>query len=439
MATRSWPHAEIMAAAILMASFAVAGAVAQERGAQPPAQPGAAARGGRGPQGPVVVSPEVLSDRRIVFRILAPQAENVRLQGSDMNAGLPAGGQGLPPMTKGENGVWEVTIGPIEPGAYRYNFSVNGVTVIDPRNPSTSESNANTWSLVYVPGAEFMDTNQVPHGAVASVFYYSTALKRTRRMHIYTPPGYELGKDKFPVFYLLHGAGDCDDSWTSVGRAGFILDNLIAARKIKPMIVAMPAGHTTAGGTAGGRGPAPAGPAAGGVPQAPPRDEFAEDFVTDIMPYVEKNYRVLADRPHRAIAGLSMGGSQTLNIAFSHLDEFAYIGVFSSGATLGGGRGRGAAGAAAPAAAAPAAPAPAPGAVWEQQHLAMLDNASLKKGTKLVWFSTGVDDGLIANSRSSVELLKKHGFNPVFKESPGAHTWINWRNYLNEFAPQLFQ
>lgn len=430
MATRSLPHVEIMAAAILMVSLAGAGAVAQERGAQPPAQPGAAARGGRGPQGPVVVSPEVLPDRRIVFRILAPQAENVRLQGGDMTAGLPKGGPGLPPMTKGENGVWEVTVGPIEPGAYRYNFSVNGVTVIDPRNPSTSESNANTWSLVYVPGLEFMDTNNVPHGAVASVYYYSTALKRTRRMHIYTPPGYELGKDKFPVFYLLHGAGDCDDSWTSVGRAGFILDNLIAAKKIKPMIVAMPAGHTTAGG----RGPAPAGPAAGGAPNAPPRDEFTEDFSTDIMPYVQKNYRVLADRAHRAIAGLSMGGSQTLNISFSHLDEFAYIGVFSSGATLGGGgRGRGAA----PDAAAPAAPAP--GAVWEQQHLAMLDNVSLKKGTKLIWFSTGVDDGLIANSRTSVELLKKHGFNPVFKESPGAHTWINWRNYLNEFAPQLFR
>jgi enterochelin esterase-like enzyme len=431
MATRSLPRAEIVAAAILMASFASARAIAQDGGTPPPAQMGAAARGGRGPQGPVVVSPEVLSDRRIVFRILAPQADNVRLQGGDMTAGLPAGGQGLPQMTKAENGVWEVTIGPIEPGTYRYNFSVNGVTVIDPRNPSTSESNANTWSLVYVPGAGFMDTNDVPHGAVASVYYYSSALKRTRRMHIYTPPGYELGKDKFPVFYLLHGAGDCDDSWTSVGRAGFIMDNLIAAKKIKPMIVAMPAGHTTAGG----RGPAPAGPAAGGAPQAPPRDEFTDDFVTDIMPYVEKNYRVLADRPHRAIAGLSMGGSQTLNISFLHLDEFAYIGVFSSGASLGGGgRGRGAA---APVATAPAAPAP--GAVWEQQHLAMLDNASLKKGTRLIWFSTGVDDGLIANSKSSVELLKRHGFTPVFKESPGAHTWINWRNYLDEFAPQLFQ
>ena len=141
-------------------------------------------------------------------------------------------------------------------------------------------------------------------------------------MHVYTPPGYEAGKGKYPVFYLLHGAGDCDDSWTSVGRANFILDNLIASGKAKPMIVVMPAGHTNAGG--GGRGAAPAG-------GPPPRDEFGEDFVKDVMPYVEKNYRVIADRAHRAIAGLSMGGSQTLNIAIPNLEKFAYVGVYSSG------------------------------------------------------------------------------------------------------------
>ena len=176
------------------------------------------------------------------------------------------------------------------------------------------------------------------------------------------------------------------------------------------MIVVMPAGHTsqTQGFGGGGRGAA-----AGG---APPRDEFQEDFATDIMPYVEKNYRTINDRPHRAIAGLSMGGSQTLNMAFSHLDKFAYIGVFSSGILGGGGA-----------------------EAWEKAHAADLDNASLKKGTKLVWFRTGVDDGLITNSKATVELLKKHGFDATFKESEGAHTWINWRNYLNEFAPQLVQ
>ncbi len=411
-----------VASAVLMASLAIAGGIVQDRGAQPPSQAGRGAT----QQRPAVVSPEVQQDRRIVFRIYAPQAENVGLQGSDITAGFGEGGRGgpgLPAMVKGENGVWEVTVGPIEPGAYRYNFSVNGVAVIDPRNPSTSESNTNTWSLVYVPGGEFMDTRNVPHGAVGSVYYYSTALKRTRRMHIYTPPGYETGGGKFPVFYLLHGAGDCDDSWTSVGRAGFILDNLIEAGKVKPMIVVMPAGHTTPAAF-GARPAAPPAAATTGTPQAPPRDEFLEDFLTDIMPYVERNYRVLAGRANRAIAGLSMGGSQTLNISFTQLDKFAHIGVFSSG-ILGGGRG--------------ATPAATPGSQWEQQHLAMLDNAGLKKGLKLIWFSTGVNDGLIANSRNTVDLLKKHGFTPVFKESPGAHTWINWRNYLNEFAPQLFR
>jgi enterochelin esterase family protein len=150
------------------------------------------------------------------------------------------------------------------------------------------------------------------------------------------------------------------------------------------------------------------------------------------MPYVEKRYRVLTGRQNRAIAGLSMGGSQTLNIAITRLDQFAYVGVFSSG-LLGGGRGRGAASAAAD------APAPPFGAAWEQRHAAMLDNAALKKGLKLVWFSTGVNDGLIGTTRQTVDLLKKHGFAVQFLESPGGHTWLNWRNYLVQFAPKLFK
>ncbi len=210
----------------------------------------------------------------MTFRLLAPQAEDVSLRGTD----IPGNMRGTA-MTKGDEGVWSATVGPLDAGAYRYNFNVGGVSVIDPRNPSTSESNNNTWSLVVVPGSDEFDTKQVPHGAVASVTYYSTALGRFRRMHVYTPPGYEIGQQKFPVFYLLHGAGDSDDSWTSVGRAGFILDNLIAAKRAKPMIVVMPAGHTSR--TGGGRG----------APGA--RDEFNDDFTTDVMPYVEKNYRVL--------------------------------------------------------------------------------------------------------------------------------------------------
>lgn len=408
-----------MAAIVLSATLALA---------QPPAG-GGSGRGGRGPQAPPVVSPEVSADRHVTFRISAPQAQNVRVTGGD----IPGIGQSGT-MTKGANGVWEVTVGPLDAGAYRYSFNVDGLTVVDPRNAAVSESLSNVSSLVVVPGSDYFDTKDVPHGAVASVTYYSAALKKFRRMHVYTPPGYESGKDKYPVFYLLHGAGDNDDCWTSVGRAGFILDNLIAQKKAKPMVVVMPAGHTqnTMGG--GGRGAAVA--ATPGA--APPPDEFTQDFMTDIMPYAETHYRIITDRAHRAIAGLSMGGSQTLNIAIPHLDKFSYIGVFSSGliGSFGGGRGgRGPA--------APTSPEPAPAAggptPWETQHMAELDNAAWKKGLKLVWFSTGRDDGLITTSRATVDLLNKHGFSASFRDSAGAHTWLNWRDYLVEFTPQLFQ
>jgi enterochelin esterase family protein len=294
-----------------------------------------------------------------------------------------------------------------------------------------------------------MDTRQVPHGAVAAVTYYSTTLSTFRRMHVYTPPGYETNNTKYPVFYLLHGAGDSDHAWASVGRAGFIVDNLIADKKAKPMIVVMPAGHTR-------RGPGGGGALAG-------TQEFVKDFLADVLPYVEKHYRVQKDRNSRAIAGLSMGGNHALHIGFPRLDMFSYIGVYSSG-LLGafpnlGGRG-GPPTAAAPtppasapaasnapaAATAPAAPAPAPAAPpamtaaeWQTTHAKMLDDPSLKKGLKLLWFATGKDDFLLNQTTATVEMLKGRGFTPVYKETPGGHTWINWRHYLNEFVPMLFQ
>jgi enterochelin esterase-like enzyme len=364
------------------------------------------------PQGPQVVSPEVTTERRIVLRILAPQAQAVRLNASDI-PGVPFGPGAA--LTKGSNGVWEITVGPVPAGAYRYTFMIDGVATIDPRNPSTSESNNNSWSLVYVPGSDAFDTRNVPHGSVAEVNYYSSALKAFRRMHVYTPPGYETNSKKYPVFYLLHGAGDSDDSWSTVGRAGFILDNLISAKSAKPMIVVMPAGHTRA---------------TGNPITSAPGDPFVDDFVKDVMPHVEKNYRVATDRGSTAIAGLSMGGSQTLNIAMAHPDRFAYIGVYSSG-LLGvfavGGRG----GAAAPTASGPEE--------WEKRNAEALSSSSMKKGLKLFWFSTGKDDFLLNNTIATVELFKKHGFTPVYKESAGGHTWLNWRDYLTTFAPQLFQ
>ena len=205
-------------------------------------------------------------------------------------------------------------------------------------------------------------------------------------------------------------SGDSDAAWTTVGRAGFIFDNLIAAGKARPMIVAMPAGHTSAV-----RGPNST-------------DEFVKDFVNDVMPYVEKTYRVNAVRASRAIAGLSMGGDQSLQIAIPHLEKFSAVGVYSSGLI---GVFRGARGAA------PAATPPAPN-TWEERHRAALSDAKAKKGLKLLWFATGVDDSLLPTTRSTVEMLKKFGFDPVLKETPGGHTWLVWRDYLIEFVPQLF-
>lgn len=355
-----------------------------------------------GQRGPQVISPELKDDRTIAFRLLAPSATTVQLSAGD----IPGLGQGGQAMTKGAEGVWEVTVGPVDPGAYRYHFNVDGVAVIDPRNPSTSESNANTWSLVQVPGAPFMDLRDVPHGAVARIDYFSKSLQRFRRLHVYTPPGYEKGEGRYPVFYLLHGAFDCDASWSTVGRAGWILDNLIADGQARPMIVVMPAGHT--------------GPFRFG---AGFNDEFERDFSGDILPLIEARYRVREGRANRALAGLSMGGAQTLNIGIPHLDQFAYLGVFSSGVFgITGGPG-------------PAQQGPS----FEERQAKILDDPALKEGLKLFWFATGKDDFLVETSRATVAMFKKHQFNVIYRETEGAHTWMVWREYLREFTPQLFQ
>ena len=352
-----------------------------------------------------VTSPEVSTDRHITFRIAAPKAQSVSLNAGD----IPGAGNAA--LTKAANGVWEVTVGPVAPGAYRYLFQVDGVSVIDPRSPEVSESSGNSWSVVAVPGSEWMDCKEVPHGAVASLAYYSKALGRTRRMHVYTPPGYEKGGQSFPVFYLLHGAGDSDDSWTSVGRANFILDNLIAAGKAKPMIVVMPAGHTRSF-TFGQ-------PLPPGVTGS--KDMFLDEFAQDIVPTVEHQYRALTGRQNRAIAGLSMGGGQSLNLLLAHPDMFSAVGVFSSGLfgafPLGGQGGSQA---------------------FETAHKAELE-APAHKALKLLWFSTGKDDFLLQTTHGTVDMFKRHGFNVTYEETSGSHMWLNWRDYLIKFAPQLFR
>lgn len=393
--------------------------------AQAPVPPGQPARP------PQFTSAEVSPERAVTFRIFAPNAQAVRLSAGDI--------PGLTPqntvMTKADTGVWELTVGPLPAGAYRYSFNVDGVTTVDPRSAAISESNTNVWSLVVVPGHEMFDTKDVPRGAVAAVTYKSSVLGTFRRMHVYTPPGYELGTGTYPVFYLLHGAGDNDHAWSSVGRAGFILDNLIAAKKAVPMVVVMPAGHQPR--------------VTGNVVGQSATQGFVDEFVKDVMPYVESHYRVKKDRANTAIAGLSMGGMQTLAVAVPRLGRFAYIGVYSSG-MIGAfpelNRRPPAPAPAtppAPAAAAPAAAPPRPqgqtAAEWEKEHAAIIDDPALKKGLKLFWFATGKDDFLVQTTRATVDLLKKHNFAVVYQETDGAHTWLKWRDYLVEFAPQLFQ
>jgi enterochelin esterase family protein len=365
------------------------------------------AQGPFGPRPPAFDSPEVSDDRTITFRIHAPDAEEVRLVSND----LPDIRFGVD-TERTDEGVWEATVGPVPAGAYRYSFDVDGVSVIDPRNTATSETNSSVMSLVTVPGSDLFDLKDVPHGAVARVDYYSRTLERFRRMHVYTPPGYENGDGEFPVLYLLHGALDCDAAWSTVGRAGQILDNLIAAGQARPMIVVMPDGHT---------GPFRFGPG-GGDSFSRQMEEFRDDFVTDVKPFVEEHYRVIGDRDHRAIAGLSMGGAQTLDIAFDNLAEYGYVGVFSSGIFgISGGFG-----------------GEAPSTEWEDGRRDVLDDADLKQDLRLVWFATGSEDFMRRMSADTVAMLESHEIDVTYNETGGGHTWLNWRDYLGEFAPLLF-
>lgn len=358
--------------------------------------------------GDTLTSVTIHQDQKVTFKVYAPKSTEVFLSGPDIPNVMMIG-----KMTKQENGIWEVTVGPLVPGSYRYCYNVDGVSVLDPRRPNVSESNMNSWSLLHIEGSDFIDTKDVPHGSVSEVTYFSKSLNKFRRMHIYTPAGYENNDKDYPVLYLLHGAFDCDDSWSTVGRAGFILDNLIAVKKAVPMIVIMPAGHT--------------GPFRFGMPVDPNKpnvDEFILDFNNDIKPYIEKNYRILTGRKNTAIAGLSMGGAHTLNIAIPNLNQYAYFGVFSSGVFgITGGNSFG----------------NNDGATWEERNKSTLDDPKLKDDLKVVWFATGKEDFLLETSRVTVKTLEKHGFKVTYNETGGGHTWANWRDYLYEFAQLLFK
>ena len=343
-------------------------------------------------------SPVIAADGRVTFQLYAPKATDVSLR---TEGPAPFANQKL---AKGDSGVWTLTA-QTAPDLYIYWYDVDGVAVADPRNNRPRVNMTTVRSLLEVPGAasDFFAEKAVPHGAVAAIHYQSTALGISRRMHVYTPPGYATSGQKYPVLYLLHGAGDNDQSWLMAGRANFIFDNLIASGKAKPMIVVMPAGHTP--------GAAPV-----GTVSQPGPDAFARDLMTDVMAYVEKNYRTLTERNNRAIAGLSMGGQQTLNVGLTNLDKFSQIGVFSSGWFGQDGA-----------------------ATFAKNNAKLLSDPKLNDRIKLFWFATGKDDFVLPSTKASLAMLDEHKIRYSYKETDGGHTWPNWRAYLNEFTPLLFR
>ncbi len=354
-----------------------------------------------------LVSPEVSPDHRVTFRIYAPKASEVTITGDWIAQGRGAGGK----LEKDEKGVWSVTAGPLVPDFYSYSFRVDGVKITDPKNALIKPGIATVDNMFEVPGEEtaYEDNRPVPHGEVRIVWYQSSTLDAMRSMHVYTPPGYDGGNARYPVFYLLHGGGDDDSGWSTIGRAGFILDNLLAARKAKPMIVVMPNGSMPRSASLPAGAPGAAGAAA--------QERFANELLKDVMPLVEKNYRVLANHENRAIAGLSMGGGQTLRVAPANLDKFAYIAVWSAGVNQ------------------------QATADFEKRNAQFFESPEkTNKLVKLFSISAGERDQLAgASAKNLAQVLTAHGIKNEYHESEGGHTWINWRHYLNDYAQLLFR
>ncbi len=387
---------------------------------------------------PPLRSAEILNDNKVTFRARAQDASEVTLNGN-----WPEGRNVA--MTKDDEGVWSVTVGPLTPELWDYTFSVDGVRVVDPSNPDLRRDGSRYMSFFIIPGplSENYSIKDVPHGSVNIVWYDSPTLNLQRRMYVYTPAGYESGDQSYPVLYLLHGAGGDEDAWNNMGRASVIMDNLIAAGDAEPMLVVMTNGNAnqkmapgyglipgqnTSGnfGNPGevdapgfrGRGQAPANaPARGAQPAASEGrgggrgpmggTSFPESLVNDVVPYIEANYRVIKEKDSRAIAGLSMGGGHTLTASNAHPEMFSYVGVFSMGTT---------------------------DDITEQ--LQALKDA----GLKFYYVGCGLDDGICVDRSKNLDaLLTKVGINHETNFSSGGHTWANWRIYLGELAPKLFE
>lgn len=381
---------------------------------------------GTGPGSPyglahaTVRSPVVLPDGRVTFRLAAPKAAQVLVQG-DWPGGLDLA------MTKDAAGQWSVTTPTLQPEIWTYTFVVDGVPALDPRNYNVLRDGTRYMNWVLVPGAasDLYVARQVPHGTVSMAWFPSTRLKAARRVFVYTPPGYEGGTERYPVFYLLHGSGGDENAWNEMGSASVILDNLIAQGKMRPMIVVMPNAYwdeQAALDTAFPRTSQPPGVGSGRRDY----DGNEQDIVGDLIPYVEKHYRTLPGREHRALAGLSMGSGITANVGLKRLDVFASIGIMSAG-MFGNSTN-------------PASVPPEGVMLLEKISPGLVTNsAATNEKLKLFYFSCGVDDTRIQHFTKAVEDLQRRGVEAVFKTYPGAHEWRVWRSSLVDMAQLLFR
>ncbi|MBN1935767.1 MAG: MBL fold metallo-hydrolase [Anaerolineae bacterium] len=358
-----------------------------------------------------IVSPEVHADRTVTFRVSAPQAKSVLLNSTPLMNALGSADGSIAFDGKDDAGLWSLTVGPLPPDIYDYGFVIDGVSLIDSNNPGVQTGTMSPRSLFTVPvltgvslGGEpgYYEARNVPHGTLHRHYYASRTLGDVRDVYVYTPPGYEANPDQtYPVLYLLHGGGDDASGWTAVGRAHLIVDNLLAEGKARPMIVVMPFGQAISR-------------MASWEDLQKNTPLFEQDLLTDVMPLVESAYRIRADREHRAMAGLSMGGGQTDHIGLGHLDLFSAIGILSAGRGDFAGR-----------------------------HPDLVaDPEATNRKLDLFFLGCGTLDPLATEGMGQMHaLLEEKGIRHVYWTMDGAaHTWVVWRYALyHEFLPRLWR
>ncbi|MFD0751406.1 alpha/beta hydrolase-fold protein [Mucilaginibacter calamicampi] len=363
---------------------------------------------GQPPRGPLAMSPRVNADKTVTFNYIAPNAKDVKLSGQFLT--------GAAAMTKNEQGMWSVTVGPVKPDIYPYNFVVDGVSVMDPANVDFFPNERFKGSLLDVKGDEPLihALKDVPHGSV-SYEYYPGVENTTGSLVVYTPPGYDKSQNKkYPVFYLISGTTDTEEDFFKVGRVNLILDNLIAEGKAKPMIIVMPNGNIEARVADQKGGLKPADPAGRESEEAITRAKnFANDLVTKVIPYVEKNYRTLPGAANRAIGGFSRGGGETLRTALGNMDKFAYVCTYSAYLS--------------------------PKEMETEYKDVAGKPAVTNQKFKLFWVSVGSEDFLYKSTVEFLDYLKAHNVNYKSLITGGGHTWMNVKQYVAATAPLLFK